>query len=49
MFDILNLIQVACLHLEEFVDRDAGTDGSNDDSKRKLHHPLWQVPAIPSP
>jgi hypothetical protein len=35
MFDILNLIQVASLHLEEFVDRDAGTDGSNDDSKRK--------------
>ena len=35
MFDILNLIQVACLHLEEFVDRDAGTDGSYDDSKKE--------------
>lgn len=35
MFDILNLIQVASLHLEEFVDRDAGTDGSYDDSKKE--------------
>ena len=31
----LYLIQVASLHLEEFVDRDAGTDGSNDDSKKE--------------
>lgn len=35
MFDILNFIQVACLHLKEFVDRDAGTDGSYDDSKKE--------------
>ena len=35
MFDILNLIQVACLHLKEFVDRDAGTDSSYDDSKKE--------------
>ena len=35
MLHILNLIQIASLHLEKFIDRDTGTDGCNNDSKKE--------------